>query len=164
MSARSAASRASGRIDDLRGGEDGVTPERVGDQVLLDHVDLPAAKDIRQLVEEVRRRVKVVAPMFAARLVAALAMRVSLRIEVSPDVVCWTVSGFRLRYETVRPRDQIAAVELRLHGIRLRHGGRRGGDWLAFGTRDEQRQICLLLGEALGVPVRGVRKPPSPAP
>jgi hypothetical protein len=100
--------------------------------------------------------------MFAARLLSGLAMRVSLRIAVSPDLVCWTVSGFRLSYEISRRRDEIAAVELRLHGVRLKRFGRRGGDWIAFGTRDEQRQICQLLGEALGVPVRGVRKPPSP--
>ena len=100
--------------------------------------------------------------MFAGRLVAGLAQRVTLRIEVSPAALCWTVSGFRLRYETVRPRDDIAAVELRLHGVRLKHRG-GGGDWIAFGTRDQQRQMCLLLAEALNVPVRGVRKPPPPA-
>jgi hypothetical protein len=100
--------------------------------------------------------------MFAIRLAAAMALRVSLRIRVSPTTVSWTVSGFRLRYETVVPRDEIEGVEFRLHGVRLGRRGRRSGDWISFGTRDQQRQICRLLGEALGLPVRGL--PESSAP
>ena len=102
--------------------------------------------------------------MFAVRLAAAMALRVTVRIDVLPAAVRWTVSGFHLRYEKVRPRDDIAAVEFRMHGVRLKRRDRRGGDWLAFGTRDQQREICLLLGEALGVPVRGVRNPGPTAP
>ena len=98
--------------------------------------------------------------MFAIRLAAALALRVSIRFEVSPAAVSWTVSGFRLRYETVIPRGEVAAVEFRLHGVRLRHRDRRG-HWITFGTRDQQRQICRLLGDALGVPVRGLPKSPA---
>jgi hypothetical protein len=100
--------------------------------------------------------------MFALRLAAALALRVSFRIEVSPDSVRWTVSGCRLRYETVVPRDKITAVEFRLHGVRLRCRGRRAGHWITFGTRDQQRQICRLLGDALSVPVHGLPKTSAP--
>ena len=96
---------------------------------------------------------------FSLFIATILAFRAVVRIEVLPAVVCMNVTGFRLEYETVIPRAQIAAAELRWFGVRLKRRDRHGGDWITFGSRAQQREICLLLGEALGVPVRGaVRK------
>jgi hypothetical protein len=97
--------------------------------------------------------------MFASLLVASFLLRTKVRIEVSPAIVRLSVSGFRLAYETVWNRDDIVAVEARWMGILVKRRDRRRGDWITFGTRAEQRRICLLLGEALGVPVTGATKP-----
>jgi hypothetical protein len=89
--------------------------------------------------------------LFAACLLAIFLFRASVRIEFSPETVRMTVTGFRLHYEKLWKHDAIAAVELRWHGVRLKRTDRRGCDWITFGTRDQQREVCRLLREALGL-------------
>jgi hypothetical protein len=84
-------------------------------------------------------------------ILAMLAFRATVAIDVTAETVVVTVRGFRLYYRDTFLRDEIVGLHSSHFGLRIDRRGRRSGDWIPLGIREEREEVRRLLRAELNL-------------
>jgi hypothetical protein len=70
-------------------------------------------------------------------------------VDVLPEAVRLVAIGRSLNLNTTWTRERITAIDVGIHGVRIRFRDTRRPEWIVFGNRAQHRGICQLLRQEL---------------